>query len=106
MKRVALALAAVGALALAAPSFANDQLAQANIGVNAGTGAGANVGGTSVGTSTNVGAGAKVGTRTRARAQVNAAVTSTHDRGLHRGFTHSKHYGYGKEHKRHSVTVR
>ena len=48
----------------------------------------------------------EAGTATQARtpmaqANVNANVKAKvvrHDRGLHRGFTHSRHYGYGKAH--------
>ncbi|HZP78730.1 MAG TPA: hypothetical protein VFB45_21515 [Pseudolabrys sp.] len=111
MKRVVLALAAVSALAFAAPSFANDHLAQANTDVKAGANAGAagikaNAGantstsaGTSSGASTsaNVSGGAKIGKKKSARVSTKMKSKSRlamHDRGLHRGFSHSRHLGY------------
>ena len=69
MKTFALALAAVGALALAAPTFAAAQ------------------------TSTSVGVRADVGTPAVKKKVI------VHDRGLHRGFMHSRHLGYAQAHK-------
>lgn len=71
MKTFALAVAAVGVLALAVPTFADAQ------------------------TSTSVGVRADVGTPS-----VKKKVIIRHDNGLHRGFAHSRHLGYAQASKK------
>ena len=96
MRKFAFALAATAMLGLVAPAFAIESgtaaqtrspVAQAKVDAN-------------VKAKTNVHARAKV---VHHRRGVNKLAQ--HDRGLHRGFTHSRHRGYAKTHHK-SVSVK
>jgi hypothetical protein len=88
MRKFALALATTAMLGMAAPAFAIESgtaaqtrtpVAQANVNAN-------------VKAKTNVNSMKMV----HRRHGMNKLVQ--HDRGLHRGFTHSRHFGYAKSH--------
>ena len=81
MKRLALALAAASALGLSAPAYA----------------AGTSGQGTTV--QTTVKAKPKMHRHAKKVIVRKKVVVTRHDRGLHRGFTHSRHLGYAKAHK-------
>jgi hypothetical protein len=91
MRKFALVLAATAMLGMAAPAFAIESgaaaqtrtpVAQANAKTN-------------VNATTSANAMAQAAHR---RHGVNKLVR--HDRGLHRGFSHSRHYGYAKTHRK------
>jgi hypothetical protein len=86
MRKLALILATTALFGLAAPAFAID--------------AGTSVQARTPAAQANVNAGVKAKTGVHVRHQnrgVNKMVQ--HDRGLHRGFTHSRHLGYAKSHR-------
>jgi hypothetical protein len=87
MRKFALALATTAVLGMAAPAFAIESGTAAQTRTPA---AQANV--NDVKAKTNVNSMNMV----HRRHGMNKPVQ--HDRGLHRGFTHSRHYGYAKSH--------